>query len=273
MAEPRLCRHLGVRRFYLCRKNFSVLMPLLPSTKDELARVIFLFSAIYAAGQFMSGGLAGRFQARTIVALGMFRSDICSAALASVQAGAAGPASLLAMLACVFLLVVRDCEWSTSSVASPRHAWREVLSCPSLRSIVICYFCLKLMRYTFLFWLPLYLVERLHYSASRAGYLSSAYELVRFAGLPLAGILTFGRDTLMSGAVTPAANATAAGFAHGLGSAGQLISPILVAALVPWTGWRGLFSIFAAPWVVGGASLAIHWNRRAYRSEVRFVNA
>ncbi len=50
-----------------------------------------------------------------------------------------------------------------------------------------CYFILKLTRYAFLFWLPIYLERSLNYNGSDAGYLSSIYELVGFIGVILAG--------------------------------------------------------------------------------------
>ncbi len=52
------------------------------------------------------------------------------------------------------------------------------------------YFVLKLTRYVFLFWLPLYMVEALNYSNQDSGYLSSVYELVGFFGVILAGYIS-----------------------------------------------------------------------------------
>lgn len=48
----------------------------------------------------------------------------------------------------------------------------------------------KLIRYSFLYWLPLYMTQKLRYSASEAGYTSSLYEFVGFAGAILAGYLS-----------------------------------------------------------------------------------
>jgi sugar phosphate permease len=45
----------------------------------------------------------------------------------------------------------------------------------------------KVTRYAFLFWLPLYLTERLGYRPDQAGYLSSVYELAGIGGALLAG--------------------------------------------------------------------------------------
>jgi sugar phosphate permease len=58
---------------------------------------------------------------------------------------------------------------------------------PRLIAIAVMYFFVKATRYAFLFWLPLYMTEGLHYEKSLAGYASSVYELVGFAGVLGAG--------------------------------------------------------------------------------------
>ncbi|PXX25995.1 MFS transporter [Arenibacter sp. ARW7G5Y1] len=50
-----------------------------------------------------------------------------------------------------------------------------------------CYMILKMTRYAFLFWLPVYLEKALQYGVSDAGYMSSVYELIGFFGVILAG--------------------------------------------------------------------------------------
>ncbi len=50
-----------------------------------------------------------------------------------------------------------------------------------------CYMILKMTRYAFLFWLPIYLEKSLNYGVSDAGYISSVYELIGFFGVILAG--------------------------------------------------------------------------------------
>jgi OPA family sugar phosphate sensor protein UhpC-like MFS transporter len=72
--------------FYLCRKNFSVLMPLLQQhtgiTKDELATAIFGYSLMYSIGQFVMGTLSDRFGPRRVVTSGMLVAGASSVALA-----------------------------------------------------------------------------------------------------------------------------------------------------------------------------------------------
>ncbi len=58
------------------------------------------------------------------------------------------------------------------------------------------YFFLKITRYSLLFWLPLYLVQRMQYSEAWAGYTSSLFELVGFSGALIAGYVS---DRLLNG--------------------------------------------------------------------------
>ncbi|MPZ16414.1 MAG: MFS transporter [Luteitalea sp.] len=68
--------------FYLCRKNFSVAMPLLGGesglTKLDFANLIFGYSLMYAAGQPLFGVLADRFGARRVVATGMLLAVVAN---------------------------------------------------------------------------------------------------------------------------------------------------------------------------------------------------
>jgi sugar phosphate permease len=50
-----------------------------------------------------------------------------------------------------------------------------------------CYMILKMTRYSFLFWLPIYLEKSLNYEVNEAGYISSVYELIGFFGVIAAG--------------------------------------------------------------------------------------
>ena len=54
--------------YYFCRKNFSVVMPMMARTSHynnfDLAHAVFVFSLAYAAGQFVSGALGDRFGGR-----------------------------------------------------------------------------------------------------------------------------------------------------------------------------------------------------------------
>jgi sugar phosphate permease len=230
------------------------------------------------------------------------------------RAAALGPSLSVGVIAFIFFLSVPDTSASPAAPVVRTNGWAEVLRSPDIWSIAGAYFSLKLMRYSFLFWLPMYLVEGQNQNVRNAGYLSSVYEVVGFAGVLMAGytsdrllggrrfpvgtammfglalacylfpvlatlgmagtlaaiglvgMLTFGPDTLMSGAATQesvsnSSAATAAGFVNGTGTVGQLISPFVVTATVQHFGWNALFSLFAVMAAAGGLALSMRWNR------------
>ena len=65
---------------YFCRKNFSVVMPVLSrelhTSKDEFAVVITVYSLMYMIGQFLNGYLSDRHGTRLIVGIGLLLSVI-----------------------------------------------------------------------------------------------------------------------------------------------------------------------------------------------------
>jgi MFS transporter, OPA family, sugar phosphate sensor protein UhpC len=67
---------------YFCRKNFSVVMPILSremhTSKDELAIVITVYSIMYMLGQFLSGYLSDRRGARLVVGVGLIVSVLAN---------------------------------------------------------------------------------------------------------------------------------------------------------------------------------------------------
>lgn len=192
--------------------------------------------------------------------------------------------------------------------------WKAVLSSPPLWVTGAMYFFLKLTRYAFLYWLPLYLVKALDYKVGGAGYTSTAYEIAGFCGvvaagyisdklmqsrrfpvacimlsllagsfllypflgkegllfniigIGLIGFMTYGPDALMTGAGamdigSEKAAGMASGFINGMGSIGQMLSPLIVAYVATsWFGWNGLFVLFAGAAVIGAALMALMWN-------------
>ncbi len=120
------------------------------------------------------------------------------------------PAIYVAAVGVAYAIVVRD-RPSLVGYADPeiphgvsdddlrslrREASRDLLRNPLTWSLSASYFCLKLMRYAFLFWLPYYLATSLGYGDQEAGFVSTAFE---GGGIPLviiSGILAdrvFGR--------------------------------------------------------------------------------
>ncbi len=96
-----------------------------------------------------------------------------------------------------------------------------VLANPMVWSLGAAYFCLKLIRYSLLFWLPFFLHDQLGYSAGAAGYLSISFEVGGVAGAISIGWLS---DRLPRGRVL---------VAMVLGLAGALVLYDRVAALGP----------------------------------------
>ena len=90
-------------------------------------------------------------------------------------------------------------------------------------------------------------------------------------GISLLGFLSFGPDTLVTGAGamdlgTKRGAATAAGFINGVGSAGQLLSPIVVVWIAKRFGWDSLFFLFAVLSAIGAVLLSTLWNFKARRT-------
>ena len=246
--------------YYLCRKNFSVLMPYLKTeqgySSEALAHVLFVYSVAYAVGQFGMGQLTDRVGARMVVMGGALVSAGCStltgtgfplvisqgvngvaqasgwpgvlklarewfpsANLSVVMAwwgthlvvggflatnlaaslsagdwrrGAWVPSILLGLIGLAFGILARDRQDliapHASEIASVMHG--PVPLTRPLLAIAAMYFCVKLARYSFLFWLPMYMTEQLRYGPVHAGYSSSAFELVGFGGVLAAGYVS-----------------------------------------------------------------------------------
>jgi sugar phosphate permease len=210
--------------------------------------------------------------------------------------------------------VERDSSHGSAAGSSGSYAViRSLLTHRAIWIIGIMYFFLTLTRYSFLFWLPLYMTQRLRDSPSDAGYTSSLYELVGFVGaivagyaseklfqsrrfpvgslmlfglaaaslvhpylaslghlsnaigISLIGIMTYGPDTLMSGAAaqdigSAKAAATASGLIDGIGHFGEIISPFVVAYVTARFGWDVLFYVLVIFALIGAVLLATHWN-------------
>jgi OPA family sugar phosphate sensor protein UhpC-like MFS transporter len=224
------------------------------------------------------------------------------------------PALVLLAVVAIFLVGVRDTPTVSSGEIETafekqqeRSTWTDLLLLLRKRSlwmISISYFFLELCRYALMFWLPMYMMERLKYNVQTAGYASSLYELIGIVGalaagyisdrfmqsrrapvsvamlfglavvlllhpwlanhgligtaiaISLAGMLSYGPDTLLSGAGAQdigetRSAATAAGLVDGIGHLGALFSPYVVVFVSERYGWDYLFFAFA-----GGAFLA-----------------
>jgi sugar phosphate permease len=378
---------------YLCRKNFSVIMPFLKSeegfSSPQLASILFCYSLAYALGQIVIGPVADRWGSRKVVSIGALVSACCSALTSAasglvwvqglngaaqasgwpgvlrmarewfpeskrsvilawwgthmVLGGLAGsafaaycaqfgwrfaalvPAVVLVVIAIGFAVFSRDKSLSAPAQISWPGFDGELWASRRLRAIAAMYFQVKLLRYAFLFWLPLYMTEELGYGAVDAGYTSAIFEFVGFggvllagyasqhgglhgaagkrfavassmmfvlaglcvfypyfsrlgpaanlAGIGLLGAFTFGPDTLMAGAgvqdaVRAEKTASAGGLVNGLGSMGQIVSPLLVSLLSVKYGWPVLFAALSLAALAGALILAFE-VRHSYRLAVK----
>jgi sugar phosphate permease len=87
-----------------------------------------------------------------------------------------------------------------ATVTTPAHvetqaelrkaAQRAVFRNPTVWAYGASYFCIKLIRYSLLFWLPFYLSTVLHYSPEKAGYMSTSFEVGGVVGTIALGTLS-----------------------------------------------------------------------------------
>jgi len=113
------------------------------------------------------------------------------------------PALLLLAITGVFLIGAKESPELTdlppgmkcdpTVLHTLRSNWNvlgALLRKPTLWMLSVSYFFLELCRYALMFWLPLYMVNRLRYSLQASGYLSSLYELIGIIGAVLAGYVS-----------------------------------------------------------------------------------
>lgn len=144
---------------------------------------------------YQAGGVAAKLLATALLAWGW-------------RAAFLGPALWVIVVAGAFWLVIRD-RPSERGYRDPeiktgvtkaelrvlrRAAWPEVLGSVRVWALGLTYFFMKLMRYAFLYWLPLYLAEAYGYSKAEAGYMSIAFDA---GGIPLVVFAGFMADRLL----------------------------------------------------------------------------
>ncbi|MBI5162012.1 MAG: MFS transporter [Micrococcales bacterium] len=79
---------------------------------------------------------------------------------------------------------------TAEEVATAQAERRRVILSPTVWSFGAAYFCLKIIRYSILFWLPYYLHNALEYTEAKAGYLSVSFEVGGIVGVLIAGALS-----------------------------------------------------------------------------------
>ena len=86
--------------------------------------------------------------------------------------------------------------------------------------------------------------------------------------ISIIGILIYGPDMLMaSTAVLDAVPHTqagrACGYVDGVGSIGQMLSPIVVMQCARWFGWNSIFNLFVVCSLIAGSLLATRWDSQS----------
>jgi len=109
------------------------------------------------------------------------------------------PAAMIALVGVIVLLFLPGApkvqepvtiNGETAGVAElPVSSW-TILRSPVIWSLGSAYFCLKLIRYSILFWLPFYLAKVLNYSTGGAGYQSMSFEIGGVIGAVLVGAIS-----------------------------------------------------------------------------------
>ena len=141
---------------------------------------------------YQAGGLAATFVATWLLTWGR-------------RAAFLGPALWVAVVGGAFWLLVRD-RPSAVGLRDPevvaglsdeerarlrREAWPQVMRNPRTWSLGVAYFCLKMIRYAFLYWLPFYLAEAYGYGDKKSGYVSMGFEA---GGIPLVILAAWAAD-------------------------------------------------------------------------------
>jgi sugar phosphate permease len=162
--------------------------------RKERGRVLAWWGTCYVLGGFLATVFATWSATQMFFATGM-----------GWRRGFLFPSFILAGAAAIFALCTRNSPVSVGLpvvTEAPEDAERdsgsawEAARTPEVWILAGMYFFLKITRYSLLFWLPLYLVQRMQYSAEWAGYTSSLFELVGFSGALIAGYVS---DRLLNG--------------------------------------------------------------------------
>jgi sugar phosphate permease len=189
-----------------------------------------------------------------------------------------------------------------------RQAWPKVVRNPMTWFMGANYFCIKLTRYSLMFWLPFYLSEELGFDRVTAGWMSTSFFIggiagvvgsglladrvfgrrrigvaagmtallalalglygsvgadsvaLNFAVMMLVGMLLYGPDALVSGAVAqdlggPHAAALGCGMINGIGSVGAIAQGLVTTTVSAAYGWDALFVVFQLLAVVATLTL------------------
>jgi sugar phosphate permease len=157
------------------------------------------------------------------------------------------PAAEVAVVGALVLLTLPDV--APAPAPERRAARGRLVRNPALWSLSFAYFCLKLIRYSLLFWLPYYLEKSLHYGRGDAGYQSIAFEAGGVVGAVVVGLVS---DRVFAG------RRGLAGLLGCAGLAGAFLVYLAVSRAGPVANFAGLglvgFLLFGPDALISGAA-------------------
>lgn len=164
--------------------NVKAMAEWVPSS--QRGRTMGLWSTCYQVGGIAANFLA----ARLLTAYGWRGSFL-------------GPGLIIALVGVLVLVGLRKGPLAPASAspggtsdadeelaAQKREASRRVLRSFTVWCYGASYFCIKLIRYSLLFWLPYYLEKILHYARDDAAYFASSFEIGGVFGTIVIGLLS-----------------------------------------------------------------------------------
>ena len=103
--------------------------------------------------------------------------------------------------------------------------------------------------------------------------ISTAGTVAVGISISVIGILIFGPDVLMAStavleAVPPEQAGRASGYVNGVGSLGQMLSPLLITLCTRWFGWNSIFNLFVVCSLIAATLLAKRWNNKRTFAEL-----
>ncbi|MFA6449519.1 MAG: MFS transporter [bacterium] len=194
------------------------------------------------------------------------------------------PAAILLLIATVFILFHKESPEKAglppideyhnepplnngSNGAPDASIIRDVLSQPMIWLLGACYFCLKFVLYGILFWLPLYMTEKLGYAPAASGYLSMAPEIFGFLGAIFAG---FASDKLFGSRRAPVVVFMMVGLAVALFFQTKLC---LMGTLPMIAGLSVIgFMLYGPETLIGSSSAMDFGTRRGAATAAGFIN-
>lgn len=141
------------------------------TTSRERGRVMGIWSTCYQVGGIAATALATYLLAGSGWRAAFLWPAVWLAGMGVVVLIALRPAPLLPASAFAATL------GSPSLPAPPAHRTKHALKNPTLYCYGACYFCIKLIRYSLLFWLPYYLHTAAGLGETESGFLSTSFEI------------------------------------------------------------------------------------------------